>query len=705
MADKLYGYVGNILRVNLTTGKSSVFSSEKYRKDYLGGKGFAAAIYWDEVPPEVKPFDPENKLIFTSGPANGTGAFQCSKGCLAGKSPTWYPVSSFTHSTTGNFSPMMKRAGFDAIIVEGKADHPVYLWVCDGRVEIRDAYDLWGKTTKNTRELLWKKHHKNVVVACIGPAGENKVVSACVTVACNQVFGRGGFGAVFGSKNLKAVVVYGKTRINVAEPMKLLEINRDRSSFNNIKVGEKRMVGGQEVVGTSWEETGAYNFGSVGAENQLRDMARLGRVRIKPNGCEGCGVFCRTKYNFYDKSMPDTSVICASNQGAAMQEAIANNWSKKLLGPDSYMFANRVDDLGLNINDFTLLAPLYGHRGKFDETEFVEGTLQGGDWLYQAYLHGILTKENTGIPFDKFGTDEYNNALLNAVVYRKGFGDVLANGFRYATQYIMEHEEFGPDRDKIMYIYKRIYGKAGNMGCLENGHGQYYPNPGRAIYTALGDRTGSEPEFQWATMKKAPNGLPNEIREKWIGEGSGKLMDLYYWGPEVAHAVIRHEEYASIMDSMQECAVGQMNGGIGFARSSNRPYKQLRDPLDWLNYTPTGGSEILSAVLGEDLTNDALCVIGDRIVNLVRAIWVRDGYTTYQDDFWGGEVDTLWDLHFERKGPDGVNLTSREGFLATRADYYKERGWVDGVPTRETLEKLNMKHVADELEARGLLKG
>ena len=94
-----------------------------------------------------------------------------------------------------------------------------------------------------------------------------------------------------------------------------------------------------------------------------------------------------------------------------------------------------------------MLAPLLGHRGKFDETEHVEGTLLGGDWIYQGYLFGIFNNENTGLPWEKFGSKEFNDIFLDMITYRKGFGDILANGFRYATQYIVEHEEFGPNRD------------------------------------------------------------------------------------------------------------------------------------------------------------------------------------------------------------------------------------------------------------------
>lgn len=705
MAEKSYGYVGKILRVNLTTGEKSVFSSEKYQDMYLGGKGMAARLYWEEVAPEVKPFDPENKLFFTSGPLNGTGAMQAAKGCLGGKSPVWYPVNTFTFGTTANFAPMMKRAGFDAIIIEGKADHPVYLWIYNGHCEIRDAWDLWGKTTRNTRELLYRKHNKKVVSATIGPAGENLVVSACVSVAANQVFGRGGFGAVMGSKNLKSVVVYGDTPIYVAQPMKLLEINRERAKFNSIKVGEKRIVDGKEIVGKPFEETAACNFGSVGAETQLREMARRGEVQIKPNGCEGCAVFCRTKFHFKDGSQPDTSVICSSNIGWSIPEAIHNKWQKKMLGCDSYNFAQTLDDMGLNMNDFCVLAPLYGCRGQFDENEHIEGTLLGGDWIYQAHLFGILTNENTGLPWELFGTKEFNDKFLEMIVYRKGFGDILARGFRYATQYIYEHEEFGPNREKILFIYQRINAKAGNMGCLEHGHGQYVPNPGRTIYAAVGDRTGSEPEFQWGKMSKYPSDTPEAVREKWLGEGANKILDPWYWGPEVAHAVVRHEDYCNVVDSLHICAVGNMLGGVSLAAYTNRAIAKTRDYEDWLYHSPHGGSEFMEAVTGKPISLAELDEIGSRITNLIRAIWVRDGYTTQEDSFWGNEVDALWPMQYERKDPQGRVYNPREGFQATIADYYAERGWVEGVPTRQTLEKYGLKDVADELASKGLLKG
>ncbi|MFC2017746.1 aldehyde ferredoxin oxidoreductase N-terminal domain-containing protein [Chloroflexota bacterium] len=702
--EKLYGYVGKILRVDLSTRIITEESIDKYLPKYLGSKGLCARIYWDEVGPEVKPFDPGNELIFASGPATATGAMGGCKGTCAAKSPVWYPVTTFTHSSSAMFAPELKRAGYDALIIQGKADTPVYLWITSGKVEIRDGRDLWGKTTRNTRALLWEKHNKQTVVASIGPAGENLVVSAIISIGCNVTLGRGGLGAVMGSKKLKAIAIHGTGRVRVAQPLKLLEINKERASFCSIKVGEKRIVKGEEVVGVEWDETLAVNHGSVGADTQLRDLARLGKVKIKPNACESCALFCRTKYNFIDGSQLPTSMQCGSNIGWSVPEAIANKWNKKMLGLVSYEFTTLCDDIGLNMHDFCILAPLYGQMGPFDEKENIEGSLLGGDWLYQAYLFGILNEANTGLPWDKFGTSEFTRRFIQMVAYREGFGDILAKGFRYATRYIMEHEEFGPDREKILFIYRRINAKAGNMGCLESGHGQYVPNPCRAIYTAVGDRTGSEPEFLWTSTTKRPSSVPQETREKWLGSGTNKILDLYYWGPEVAKAVIKFEHQTSCMESLHRCRTGTLaDGALSYSRISNRPIAETRDLEDWINHSPTGGSEYLSAIFGRDVTYEELDKTGEMIVNLVRAIWIRDGYTTVDDPFWGKAVDTLWDMHFERKGSDGKSLTLRTGFEATIKDYYKERGWVKGVPSRATLERLGLKDVADDLASRNLL--
>jgi aldehyde:ferredoxin oxidoreductase len=206
-------------------------------------------------------------------------------------------------------------------------------------------------------------------------------------------------------------------------------------------------------------------------------------------------------------------------------------------------------------------------------------------------------------------------------------------------------------------------------------------------------------------MTRVPidGGTPKELTEKWLGEGGKKIYDLHYWGKEVAHAVIRHEEFSSVLDSMVACNVGNFSGSLGISYYTGRGFLALRDDLDWVNFTPNGGMEYMSAIMGRDYSYEEINRVGDRITNLIRAIWVRDGYTTVDDPVWPKAVDMLWDMHYERTDPEGVNLTDRAGFLSAQQDYYAERGWVDGVPTRATLEEYGLADVAKELEQRGLM--
>jgi aldehyde:ferredoxin oxidoreductase len=696
---EMYGYAGKILRVNLTTGEISDFSSDKYLPKYIGAKGLAARIYWDEIGPEVHPFDPENKVIFAAGPINATGAIGSAKGCLASKSPVWFPVHSFSHSSAGGgFSCELKRAGYDAVIIEGKANHPVYLWINDGKAEIRDGRDLWGKTTRNTRSLLWKKHGDKTIIATIGPAGENKVVQACVSVACNTTFGRGGFGAVMGSKNLKALAIRGTGRIPIAEPQKLIEINLDRAYGRCIAPGEKRMVSGKEIIGPEVNEIDNFALaGNLRDYTQVKQWAKLGLVEIKVGACEACSQHCRKKLKWQDGAMPNSAYICSSSISwahAIKSEKAKRGINEDLDGRESVELANLVDDCGINMNDIAIIESYMGWSGKLGvQGEALESTLLGGDWLYQGYIWGIFNEENTGLPWSRFGTSEFSQKLIRMLTYREGFGDVLAQGFRYATRYIVEHEEFGPDRANMLTIYKRINTKAGNMGHIENGHGNYTPNSGRALDTAVRDRTGSEPEYMFSGMTYYKNTNPHELIEKWWGKDAWKATDHHYWGPEIAQTVIVHEQDCNINDSMHLCT---------FTSSFSTTY---RDLMDAMTRTPYGWSEYLSAIFGKEVTHEELKTTGDMISNLIRAIFVRDGYTTIEDDYWGNDVDTHWDYTFERKDAQGNDLVNKEGFLQVRDYYYEQRGWIDGVPTRATLEKHDLKDVADDLERRGLLTG
>ena len=223
MADKSYGWTGKILRVNLSTGSITTQPTDPY-KDYIGGMGLANKIMYDEVPAGTKPFDPENKVVFAVGPLTASGV------PLAGRT-TISTLSTYTTDNLvidghcgGMLGAKIKLAGWDAIVLEGASDTPVYLCIKDDDVQIKSAAAVWGMGTRATTEALSRVEGTSTCVASIGPAGENLVPYACLINSRNHSAGAG-IGAVLGSKKLKALVVEGTGSVNVADPKTVAELS------------------------------------------------------------------------------------------------------------------------------------------------------------------------------------------------------------------------------------------------------------------------------------------------------------------------------------------------------------------------------------------------------------------------------------------------------------------------------------------------
>ncbi|MBI4187971.1 MAG: aldehyde ferredoxin oxidoreductase, partial [Chloroflexi bacterium] len=196
------GYTGKILRVNLSNNAITVDTpDEAFRRKYIGGAGYVAYFLWNELRKGIDPLGPENKLIFALGPVTGVPLSGSGRHCIGTKSPL---TGGFAKSEVGgHWGAELKHAGFDAIIVEGKAAKPVYLSVHDGEASLKDASHLWGKETKETQEGIRTELGDDMIkVATIGPAGENMVRFACIVNDLHEAAGRGGTGAVMGSKNL-----------------------------------------------------------------------------------------------------------------------------------------------------------------------------------------------------------------------------------------------------------------------------------------------------------------------------------------------------------------------------------------------------------------------------------------------------------------------------------------------------------------------
>ncbi|MCC6046471.1 MAG: aldehyde ferredoxin oxidoreductase family protein [Ignisphaera sp.] len=229
----LGGYMGRVLRANLTEGKLYIESlpPEDVLRKWVGGRGLGVYYMLKEVNPRVDPLSPENKAIVATGPLTGvTGIPSSGRWCSVTKAPLTNTIHD--SQSGGKFGPRLKFAGFDLVIIEGRTEKPVYLWLHDGKAELKDAKHLWGRDTHDTTDTIVEEltpevgrdEAKNISVACIGPAGERFVKIACIINDKNRAAGRGGHGAVWGSKNLKAIAVYGNMKPPVADEEKLEEV-------------------------------------------------------------------------------------------------------------------------------------------------------------------------------------------------------------------------------------------------------------------------------------------------------------------------------------------------------------------------------------------------------------------------------------------------------------------------------------------------
>ncbi len=217
-----FGYAGQILKLDLSANLTALVPTAYYSQEWIGGRGIGAKIYWDEVSPGISSFDAENQLIFTTGPLAGFPGLAGSRVNICGKSPNVKPEGFSYASLGGSWGVGLKRAGFDGIAIRGKSETPVYVFLKDGRIEIKNASHLWGKSPQETSQILKNEHGNSIKTLAIGLAGENLVKYATV-VADDGSSASSGFGAVLGAKKLKAIVVSGNNGFAAAQPELLRE--------------------------------------------------------------------------------------------------------------------------------------------------------------------------------------------------------------------------------------------------------------------------------------------------------------------------------------------------------------------------------------------------------------------------------------------------------------------------------------------------
>ena len=408
------GYMGKMLRVNLTTGKVETEPlPEKLAKLYVGGRGIGARLLYDEVKPGTEPLSPDNKLIFPNGPLTATPAQSCSRWMVVTKSPQTGAI--IRAVAGGGFGAALKTAGYDVLIVEGKAAKPVYLWIKDDKVEIRDAGKLWGLLVDDTTAAIRKElGDERVKVATIGPAGE-KLVRFSAIVDGRRTASRGGVGTVMGSKNLKAIAVRGTKKVALADWPKLKELIRAQA----VKFRAGKNFQAFSHLGTLTGASVTHALGIYPVRN-FQDGVLEGIENLHPNKCEE--IFVKDAYCHN----------CYFHCGSILKVKSGPYATGEVEGPEyetMYSFGGMVgnNDMGM-IVEANRICDDYGV-----DTISAGATIA---FAMELYEKGILGREDLdGIDLT-WGNQEAIIALLRKIVTREGVGYLLAEGSKKAAEKI-----------------------------------------------------------------------------------------------------------------------------------------------------------------------------------------------------------------------------------------------------------------------------
>ena len=621
-----------IAYIDLTTGKVKTAPIPlELRRKYIGGRGLDIYLLFNHLGEKVEPFSPDNVVIVSAGLLGGTLASASSWTHIMSKSP----LTGFLASTDmgGFFAPELRWAGFDHLVIKGKSAKPAYLFIHNGKIEIRDASSVWGKNIQETQDILREElHDEGIQTLCVGTAGEKLVRFANIATRHQNVGARGGIGAVFGSKNLKAIVARGTLGIEIKFPGEALEYDKQIvRGICSTEFGQN-----MQKYGTMFRFKSANDKGLLRTNNfqfnQLTDAEGLGYENMAErsfgmDACFACQLHCRFRYILDEE--PYAGVYSQGpgfeSQGAWGTEVGCRNISTILI-------ANH-------------LANSYG----LDTLE--TGSLIA--WAMELYEKGILSDKDTGGLKLEFGNDEAVIEMIHRIGRREGLGEILAEGGLRAAQKI------GKGSEKYLIHVKGL----SNLQTDERSA------PGLALgiatATSSSDHLRSQPDIDLCqlpesdlrkiySMPYAYNGpLSSDYRDY-----TGKPWQVYW-----------HELCYMAADMMGMCKYHTV------FLSPDMPSFEEFSKMIYLN-------------TGLALSAENIWECADRAYTLERLFNIREG-ATRKDDW-------LVDRYFDESSPVGPDAArgktlDREKFSAMIDEYYKVHGWDNnGVPKPETLKKLGL---------------
>jgi len=602
----MLGWTGTFLNIDLTKKKAI---PEQYPEalalNFLGGRGFAVKILWDRLKQGTDPLSPENKLIFATGPLTGIGLPNSGKLVVASKSPL---TGGYGDGNTGTLAAVyLRKAGYDALIVEGKSESPVVVHVNGKDTEFIDARDLWGLSAFEAEGQLRRKYGRSVGIVSIGQGGENQVKFANVVSQGGRAGGRPGMGAVMGSKNLKAAVIEGTAQIPLADPdgMRKLAIDGYREILAKPQYSFWKRQGTMSTV--EWSQANSalptfnYRQGVFDKAEEIGGFA-MEKIKVSNRGCPQCNMTC-------------------------------GNVVKDSEGKEAELDYENVIMLGSNVGlgNLAQVSTLNRMADEFGLDSISLGNSIG--FAMEASEKGLINEKIEWGDFEKL------KQLINDIAHRRGLGAVLAEGVRAASETIGNGSS-----DWAMHVKG-----------LEVSAYDCHDAPGMAL--AYGTSS-----------------IGAHHKDAWVITWETKVGRASYDQMKVDHLV----------------EVQLVRGGVFEALVSCRfPNNQLGFELDWYQ-------RYLKAATGKDFSLEQLKGIGDRILTLIRAFWVRE----YREK-WSRSLDVPPARWFKEPLKEGaakgavLDLEKYNGMLNA---YYVKRGWDNrGIPKPSTLQQLGLTEEAKQL--------
>jgi aldehyde:ferredoxin oxidoreductase len=665
--NEMYGWIGRLLRVDLGTGEISTEETSKYVPEYIGGKGIATRIAWNELMPDVGPYDPENPLMFMTGPFTGTLVPSSGRGSVCGISPRIYPTPWFTYGTMGgDWAAELKYAGFDGAIIKGNAEKPVYLWIHNGKAEIIKADDMAGFDTFVTQQYLKNKHGDQTQVVCIGPAGENRVLWSTIQHRLSNSIGDAGFGAVMGAKKLKAIAIRGNGGVRIAQPERFIK--------SCIEIAD--MVKGGPT-------THPYHD-PIGPETQQCS-----------HGCPlGCGILHKNIPAEVTVGSGTRNIMSHCEDYAFIYGEATTNYPTEDIREiyEGDMYTRETKAFGERLGtELQALCEGLGLTSAFPINYY--------PWFWVCIENGVNEIEGFKLEPEK---PQFWFDFMRKVAYREdGIGNLFAEDMMRAVEQL----------DLPAVVKKAAHFQFPMWGQPSHRQGRSYesqPEPlwiNTMLHWVIDSRDPMACHHQssfvagWFPLHhEGKCGTPDANMEKLyatykkaFGTSEGIEPGLQTLDAKTKLAVWQ-DNRAQIKDSLLVC--DWLFPAILHAFPTRKEYLEAEDYYGDLD----AEAKMLAPLTGMDIDTAYIDRAGERIRNLDRALHIRN-YDRSKDIDSTGE----WYYEYPEKS-DGTKLDS-DMFNSILESYYEKRGWdkTSGRPTREKLEELGLKEVADHLEKIGKL--